>query len=427
MLAARSPAVLDTGIETLLTSLTKIFKSLRLEINFAAGKTECMLQYRGDGAVRRLDARRIGPNGELLVAVPNSANMIHVVDSYKHLGGMIARDRSGAKDANAKARSAMAAYVPLALRVFGSEKVYFELKLTFLWALVLSRLLFNVHIVVPTARYVKVLNAVYMRVLRRMAGCCNYGEKTISDIAVRKKLQLPSLDCLLVRARLRYLGRILRRKPPALLALLGSRPKDRQLPWSSLIADDLGIVWRQVSICAKLPDPMHGSRDWVAFVSDDPKRWSSVVTTVFFYESKCDRARVMQDDPCHVRQHSCDSCAANFASQKVLEVHMRVKHGVRCLQRCYIDSNGICPVCRTNFHTRLRCLAHLCDSRRTKCWDQISANIHSFPQLSLARVTELDAVDRDSKRMASKTGHSHVLASKSALTSGGKRVGHVSL
>ena len=111
-------------------------------------------------------------------------------------------------DAQAKVQSAMSAYVPLAVNIFRSPRICELPKMSFLRSLVLSRLLFNAHVVVPTAKYIKVLNAVYMRVLRRTCNECRYGEKKIWDIEVRKKLLAPSMDCLLMRGRLRYLARI---------------------------------------------------------------------------------------------------------------------------------------------------------------------------------------------------------------------------
>ena len=164
-------------------------------------------------------------------------------------------------DANAKARSAMSAYSPVAIRVFGSHRISQDLKVALFWSLILSKLLFNIHVVVVGPRYLRALNAVYMRALRRIGGHCNYGDSTISDINVRRKLQMPSLDCLMVRARLRYLGRLLRTMPPALLALLACRFGGKRLPWTEQLVQDLRIAHQQVALCSRLPDPSAGAQD----------------------------------------------------------------------------------------------------------------------------------------------------------------------
>ena len=201
MIAAASPCLLDKAIETMLSILTRIYRLLRLEVNWKPGKTECFLRYRGKGATKRLEKRRVGPDNSLAIKVPGyDSTCITVVNKYKHLGGIIMDDGSSYCDAQAKAQSAMSAYVPLAAKIFGSPRICEPLKMSFLWSLVLSRLLFNAHVVVPTAKYMKVLNVVYMRVLRRICNECRYGEKKIRDVEVRKKTTR-AFNGLLVDAR----------------------------------------------------------------------------------------------------------------------------------------------------------------------------------------------------------------------------------
>ena len=118
----------------------------------------------------------------------------------------------------------------------------------------MSRLLFNLHVVVPTQRFVKTLNLVYMRVLRRMAGCMRYGPNE-SDYKVRRKRKMPSIECVLARARLRYVRRIVAEQPKALLALLAIRHKNQPLPWVTLVLNDLRALRIAVAGCNDLPDP----------------------------------------------------------------------------------------------------------------------------------------------------------------------------
>ena len=185
------------------------------------------------------------------------------------------------------------------------------------------------------------------------------------------------------------------------------------------------LAWTQVALCSRLPDPELHAEEWISFILDCPMRWKSVVNSVHFFDSVCDPTP--RSASCHLfKQLCCQQCAAAFASERALQSHIRRKHGIRCLQRLYIDENGQCPVCGTLFHTRLRCLAHLCDKRRTKCWDQLRGNTDSFASLPVDRVIALDAADRTAKREPLKAGHTHVLAQGSAVTAAGKRIGHVS-
>lgn len=101
----------------------------------------------------------------------------------------------------------LTAYAPLAIRVFGSPVVDDANKFSLLRSLVHTRLLYNAYIRTPHIKWLRVLNTTYMRGSRRIAGDCKTGH-TIPDVEVRRKLKVPSLDYVLVRKRLTYLGRI---------------------------------------------------------------------------------------------------------------------------------------------------------------------------------------------------------------------------
>ncbi len=82
----------------------------------------------------------------------------------------------------------------------------------------------------------------------------------------------------------------------------------------------------------------------------------------------------------------------------------------------------MCPVCKTNFHTRLRVLAHLSDKRRTSCSSALVAGAH--PRLASEEVLRLNQI-AEAWRNARRDGHTHAIAVMSAVTEAGKRIGHV--
>ena len=122
----------------------------------------------GENASNKREERGRKSDGQLVVIVPDSDREINVVTQCKHLGGIICVDGNVVPDARAKAASAMAAYGPLAMMICGSPRIGADLKFSFLWALVLTRLLFNIHIVVPNPKCLAIINGVYMRGLRRI-------------------------------------------------------------------------------------------------------------------------------------------------------------------------------------------------------------------------------------------------------------------
>ena len=68
-------------------------------------------------------------------------------------------------------------------------------------------------------REVRVLNTVYMRVVRRICDRVNFDGTAGSDIHARGHAVMVSLDCILLQKRLLYVARLLRSDSHALLAL----------------------------------------------------------------------------------------------------------------------------------------------------------------------------------------------------------------
>ena len=92
--------------------------------------------------------------------------------------------------------------------------------------------------------------------------------------------------------------------------------------------------------------------------------------------------------------------------------------------RLFVEGTS-CPVCKTEFRSRLRVIAHLSDARRTRCRDVICSNMADYPVLSEEAAMQLDLIDRFDRAAARKEGHTHPIAVGSAVTALGKRIGHV--
>ena len=143
------------------------FSELALKLNWAKGKSEALLRYRGRGASSAVDRRRTA-NG-LAVRLPPAAGQdyLFVVASYKHVGSWVAANSSNFKDASYRASMAACAYAPLAKKIFSSPQVSLRTRVQLAKALVLSTLLYSVHlwgsIRTPSLRK---LNFVYMKVVR---------------------------------------------------------------------------------------------------------------------------------------------------------------------------------------------------------------------------------------------------------------------
>ena len=117
---------------------------------------------------------------------------------------------------------------------------------------------------------------------------------------------------------------------------------------------------------------------------------------------------------------TCSICSARgFKDQKALDQHCRTRHGIRNPVVQFVGSILKCPVCSTEFHTRLRLITHLSDKRvRSKvrgvsCRD---AFLRSGPEpVSPDALAELNRVNDAMRAKAMKEGHTHPICVRSAL------------
>ena len=123
MIAAVNATLLDASISAVMTTLTSVYHQLNLSINWKKGKTEALVVYRGSGAIAHLNALRPTPSQPPSVQMPGSDERMTVVTDYKHLGGEIDGAGSLIPLARSHRKNAMAAYAPLATKVFGSRQV----------------------------------------------------------------------------------------------------------------------------------------------------------------------------------------------------------------------------------------------------------------------------------------------------------------
>ena len=413
-LLSKSASGLDDAIQILLTLLLRIYHLMNLEINWSPGKTEAILVYRGRGAVERLRARRPAAFATPRISVPGSNSILHIVSVYKHLGGEITAAGSLVPLAHGRRKRALAAYSPLAMKIFGSLQLKLDLKQWMFTTLVMSRLVFNLHVVVPSRRFLIILNDVYLRGHRRMHDACRIDKECESDLAFRVRTLTPSIDCILCRARLRYLGRIARSHPPSLVTLLRQRVNGRRPAWVELVVSDMTRMRQTVARCASLPPPDSDPDAWMQRSATDPRSWAQDVSVLYFTDSVCDREAVPGISS-HARPFACSECSVAFSSEKQLALHLSRHHGIRCQQRLYAavhsDGTATCPVCGTTFSGRIALLKHLCDKRRDLCWNTIVATPKKFCRLTERQLMELDESDRLHRKTARSMGHSHPVSS----------------
>lgn len=198
-------------------------------------------------------------------------------------------------------------------------------------------------------------------------------------------------------------------------------------------------LWARAPTCAHLPDPSFGAMEWQTFLQHSEK-WDAAIHELHSPHSVLDKVSSLTGVApstssiacvgCPSSSFQCSLCAKSgveeaFSTDRALQSHVRAKHGIKCQSRRYVDANGVCPSCGTQFGTRLRAIRHLSDSRRLRCWDDIMSN--GLAPLSESSVEALDLVDRAARRDAQRRGKSDPIAHGPAITATGKVVGRVSV
>ena len=442
---ARSPRILMESTQRLVRILVRLCSLFKFVVNWDRGKTEAFMSLRGKHSTAVYSSMRHGD--KYGIQFDDLGKFLHVVSKYKHLGSETDIKGSNMPYVKQRCSSAMSAYAPISTRVFGCEELELHLRKSFCSSLVLSRLLFNAHVRVLRPREFIPLNAIYMRVIRRMSGRMRFDAHAGNDLDARLAINAPSLDCIMLQRRLTYAGRLARSSCSALLSILAIRFEEcsdiykslgastgeharkgqlgHALPWARQLQRDMVAMYSYgTSVTGALPDPSSDFSTWWCYMRDYAGEWEKAVSELHFSASVCDKTSSTDSIPSDVLDvHKCPTCTAAFASLRALRSHERTKHKKQTDMRLYADSSATCMCCHTVFSTRLRLIAHLSDARRPSCTEWVAK--HGAP-LERSVVEGLDAADRDARRVARAAGLTQPRSTKPAVSVTGKQIGRIS-
>ena len=239
----------------------------------------------------------------------------------------------------------------------------------------------------------------------------------------------------MLRARLLYFCRLLNSRHTFLIALLSSRSAAGAviMTWTLQLHRDLITLFNasprlraeinrieSLHVCGP-PCSLFCQHKLFSIVTTMPKYFDKCVHELSFVSSSLDSVALCYFDI--PSAFKCEACSLSFACSRALHMHCMKLHAIRSIFRYYADADGVCPICSSDFLTRLRLISHLSDPRRTKC----SVHLHLVTKLTEARVEELDQHDRYLKQASKKQGHSHVLAVGQATSASGRLLGKPSL
>ena len=228
VVTASVPATLARKLRRAVQILIETFEHYGMSINWKPGKTEAIIIYRGKDAKAEKSGLATSETTGHLSIFPGSDNdaQANVVPQYKHLGSVITASGSLVPEARQRMQSAMNAFAPLAMEIFGSKAVGIQRRILLGWSLVVSRLFFNVHVWTQFAgKARRIIDGMYMRLWRRIRSDLRYCRTKSTDRDVRLALSVPSVDCYARQRRLCYFSRHARTEIDALHAALQSRGK----------------------------------------------------------------------------------------------------------------------------------------------------------------------------------------------------------
>jgi len=335
----------------------------------------------------------------------------------------------------------MASYTKLAGKVFANKSISVKRRKRLGWSLIVSRLCYNSQTWPKLKLKARnTINAVYMRLWRRIAGDPQCQNVTKTNREIRQMLQIPSIDCYLRKRRLKYAARVIKNGPPALIAALQTRTKTGEpTKWVQTVAEDIRILQAHPSLASKLrdmPKPENQLRPWLELFHSYPAEWSAIVDQYFTidddqeYEIHVPKKGIhtfgqkMQskksgdflDKGCCIFE--CCTCSKAFASGKQLATHKWKVHGIKSDVRSKVADISVCPICHTDYHCRARLIKHLLEKRiRSKtrgysCHQKFLERSARMPDVPKETLMALEARDAQMYREARKQGHSNLIVYK---------------
>jgi hypothetical protein len=342
-----------------------VYKEMQLPLNFARGKTSLLIQYRGKGADKHKRRIQLSQQHAEEFVCGLEAVSIAVVESYKHMGGMVSVAVDPLPEARYRSASMWASISPLVAKVFGNKRLPIEGRKSLARSLAWSRLFFNAG----TWSYI---GETWMKCLHNrlhslyvcMAGAWRDDAKTRMPFAVLcKLLDAPTAQQYLSAARLRQWARMVRHAPPALWAL-AQASSDVPTSWACRVFGDLVAIHRKCTKLSTLPSPTVDLRPWQEFVKCHPKAWSNIVAGHFLvYRADAHAKKPAQEvdsvesDLLDVRVFRCDICDTSYGSARAVAAHNAQKHGYRRNEVRFAEGDT-CQRCMKVFHTRPRLAGH---------------------------------------------------------------------
>ena len=343
MLALESAQSLYNVTIGLTSQVRDVFNDHGLVLNFKAGKTEAIINFRGRGS---LQLKHLLSDSLYHISLPSrsgSNDMLRVVARYKHMGNIIRDDGAFTDEINYRNSMAYSSYAKLRAKVFKNKVISTEVRVNIYNSLVGTRRLYNARH--PHQKSVTKVLAFQMRALKDIFDCPNYDPELepTTDVAVMAKARVPSACVMMKIARMRFASRLLHGKGKSCLHMIAAAGSAKGT-WLDYVFSDL--EWLRLILGPKLNgllEPRDDPRAWFSFIRSSKVSWNTLLKRAMCEsEGLLFRSDTVQIDPYQVQATcyiQCDSCSLIFPSLPELLNHKQRAHGYRHVSRGYILFN----------------------------------------------------------------------------------------
>jgi len=205
------------------------------------------------------------------------------------------------------------------------------------------------------------------------------------------------------------------------------------------VIEDMEVIKSHPSLMSKLaqmPSPKANFGAWVHILKECPAEWAAIVDEYFTCDDDPEFANEKPKDKSDEKgpktlspkstkfldkgfsTFECSECGKEFASGKQLATHKWKVHRIKSDIRPKIADISVCPVCRTDYHSRARLIKHLLEKRiRSKtrgysCHQVFLQRSARMPEVPKETLAALEARDARMYKEARQQGHTNLIVYK---------------
>ncbi|CAE7817460.1 unnamed protein product [Symbiodinium sp. CCMP2592] len=369
---AASIVAVETG------ALSDAFSGHGLQLTFGQRKTAALISLRGPGA---RSARRNLFSGQASLCVlreSQSPASLPLIDTYRHLGVMHARDGAIRSEVRHRCSAAWATFREGRTRLFRCRRISLRRRGVLLNSLVISKLQFGCGAWPPLGQgdLRKFAGAVF-GLYRATLALGQNDDQHLSLAAICALLDLPDHMTIIRAEQLRYVRQLCCSGPDALWALIR-----QDGAYLGELRSAMEWLYVRVRATCTLPDPGSQWQVWSDLICHRPSAFKGLIKRARGLELcriQCYAAlqalhRVLKIASCGADleevtagsacTEACLICKRGFSSRAAWACHASKKHGYRITASILTGTRGctLCAGCGKNFANSARLRRHLLHS-----------------------------------------------------------------